>query len=66
MYRPDLPLFQVPVINLRNFSVEASLFTESKCHPNNSIGKWPKRKTTKFKGKKHRMFLRTYINLNRL
>jgi hypothetical protein len=29
IYTPDLPLFQVPVTDLRNLPVEASLLTES-------------------------------------
>ena len=52
IYRSDLPLFEIPVICLRNFPVEASLPTECECHSKNYIGKCPSRKTTKFEEKK--------------
>ena len=52
IYRPDLPLFEIHVICLRNFPVEASLPTECECNSKNYIGKCPSRKTTKFEEKK--------------
>jgi len=64
IYIPDLPSFQVPATDMRNFPVVASLLTESKCHSKNFIGKCPTRKTTMFKGKET-LDISTNINKSR-